>query len=141
MEYIQAKFSIGDLISKLLSSINKVPSFMDGFDVTKTDANMDGSVISCSRVLQSQKYGNLTVTVGVDNFTNEETIRDIIAALEEASTEKTFDINRGNACVEFWYLCGKDYMTHLDDMSSAKATSESLLNPKLTDTTTTLSSI
>ena len=92
MEYIQAKFSIGDLLSKLLSSITKIPSFMDGFDVTKTDANMNGSAITCSRVLQSQKYGSLTVTVGVDKFTDADVIKDCIATLEKCSKAKSFDL-------------------------------------------------
>ena len=138
MEYIQAKFSIGDLISKLLSSVSKIPSFMEGYDVSKTDANMDGNVIQCQRVLSSQKYPPLTITIGVDNFTDEQHVHDITAALEKASSEKTFDINDGNSDGALWDLCGWDYMDHLDDLSSSSAADGSLLNPKLTDKTTEL---
>lgn len=139
MEYIQAKFSIGDLISKLLSSINKVPSFMDGFDVTTTNANMDGSVISCSRVLQSKKYGNLTVTVGVDSFTDNEIIAGCIKALEQLSSAQSADYELdNNSNYYLGLLCGTGDKT---DSNGSLLTSGELLDPKLTDKTTTLSTI
>lgn len=139
MEYIQAKFSIGDLLSKLLSSITKIPSFMDGFDVTKTDANMDGSVITCSRVLQSQKYGSLTVTVGVDKFTDNEIIEGCTKALDQLSSAQSADYELdNNSNYYLGLLCGTGDRT---DNNGSLLTSGELLDPKLTDKTTTLSTI
>ncbi len=139
MEYIQAKFSLGDLLSKLLSSISRIPSFMSGFDVDDTTADMNGNIIQCKRILKSEKYGSLAVIIGVDKFTDNEIIEGCIKALnllsENQSTEVELD-NTSNYYLSI--LCGTDGKT---DNEGRLLKNGELLDPKLTENTTKLSSL
>ena len=138
MEYIQAKFSLGDLLSKLLSSISRIPSFMSGFDVEDTTADMNGNIIQCKRILKSEKYGNLAVIIGVDKFTDNEIIEGCIKALNLLSENQSTEVELDN--ISDYYLsilCGTDDKT---DNEGRLLKNGELLDTKLTEKTTKLSS-
>lgn len=136
-------------LSKLLGMLSKlvsgVPSFMSGFDVQASDAQIDGDIFMSQRQLVSQtikdttgKPLTLNISIAVTNVKKVFTIKECIDGCDTAASIGAWSAytKSNNSKIEtaVQYLLGTGGITE-DNVWSKNAGAPSLLNPKFTKDT------